>query len=299
MRIPDHFKDSVVFLGYPNANSTAGIECKGTGFLLEFEGAGYLITAKHVAYEFGRDPFVIRVNTKNGASKNLDLDDTEWIEHDDPTVDVAAFPVEIASGGEYKCSYLPGTMLVSAQSPTTDIIGIGSLTYTMGLFRLMSGEHRNLPIVHFGSIAMVPGDERIPIVDWTDAARRRIISVEGYLVGSQSLEGLSGSPVFVRPEVFLNFEGVLRPRTGKAAAPTITAALNDMRILGIWQGAWDAPVGEVNAVSGGRSVRVSVGTGIVVSSDKIIELLNSDKVRQERLEWIKKRAGLVDPSRSD
>jgi hypothetical protein len=77
-------------------------------------------------------------------------------------------------------------------------IGIGELTYTIGLFRLMSGAMRNLPVVHFGSIAMVP-DERIPVQDWRD--RNKTFEVEGYLVETQGLEGLSGSPVFVRQSV--------------------------------------------------------------------------------------------------
>lgn len=90
-------------------------------------------------------------------------------------------------------------------------IGVGNFTYTIGLFRLLSGEKRNLPVCHFGTIAMLPGDERIPVTDWTDPDGRRRILVEGYLVKSQSLNGLSGSPVFVRPEIGLNFGKLLVP----------------------------------------------------------------------------------------
>jgi hypothetical protein len=51
-------------------------------------------------------------------------------------------------------------------------LGVGDFTYTIGLFRLMSGERRNLPIVHFGTVAMVPGDEKIPVRDWRDKTKR-------------------------------------------------------------------------------------------------------------------------------
>jgi hypothetical protein len=78
--------------------------------------------------------------------------------------------------------------------------GAGSFTYTVGLFRLMSGEKRNLPVCHFGTIAVLPGDEKIPVKDWRDPEKKRLIFVEGYLVETHSLSGLSGSPVFVRPE---------------------------------------------------------------------------------------------------
>jgi hypothetical protein len=54
-------------------------------------------------------------------------------------------------------------------------------------------------VVHFGTIALVPHDERIPVRDWR--ARDRVIQVEGYLVETQSLQGLSGASVFARPSV--------------------------------------------------------------------------------------------------
>src|SRR5437764_14482248 len=78
-------------------------------------------------------------------------------------------------------------------------VGIGDLTYTVGLFRLLSGNKRNLPIVHSGIVSMMPSDERIPVRDWRPPHGR--IFVEGYLVETGSLEGLSGSPVFMHPTI--------------------------------------------------------------------------------------------------
>src|SRR3954464_11423517 len=57
--------------------------------------------------------------------------------------------------------------------------------------RLLTGSARNLPICHSGAVAMLPEDERVPVVDWTDPDRRRRLHVEGYLVEAQSLAGLS------------------------------------------------------------------------------------------------------------
>jgi hypothetical protein len=52
------------------------------------------------------------------------------------------------------------------------------------------------------------------VVDWTDPDQKRRIFVEAYLVESQSLSGLSGSPVFVRPEVSLDSSDTLIPDEG-------------------------------------------------------------------------------------
>ena len=48
----------------------------------------------------------------------------------------------------------------------------------------------------------------------------------------------------------------------------------DLRVLGLWQGAWDAPPDDVLAIQSGRGVRVSVGVGIVVPAQRIIQTLN-------------------------
>lgn len=284
MRIPNHFNHSVLFLGYRVAGDTTEIECKGTGFLLEYEGGGYLITAKHVSHEFGSDPFVVRLNKKDGSSETVDLDELEWIEHPDSTVDLAAFPVHI-DPSEYECAYLPGSMLVTDGIMKSELIGIGNFTYTVGLFRLLSGQRRNLPIVHLGHIAMLPKEERIPIKDWRDVDNKRRIFVEGYLVGSQSLSGLSGSPVFVRTEVFLNLSSLMASKNG-SKPPIVMGAKNDVRLLGVWQGAWDAPPDEVGGFEYGKQVRVPVGTGIVVPSQKIIEMLDQQHVKDERQEFL-------------
>ena len=109
--------------------------------------------------------------------------------------------------------------------------------------------------------------ERIPVVDWTDPDQKRRIFVEGYLVESQSLSGLSGSPVFVRPEVSLDFSDTLIPDEGNRlpdVKPAITGGLNDVRLLGIWQGAWDAKPDEILSARRGDEVRVPVGMGVVV-----------------------------------
>ena len=212
----------------------------------------------------------------------------DWFYHPDPSVDLALRPIFIDPKDGYNSIYLGGESLeLTKEDLNKDGIGVGDFTYTIGLFRLMSGEKRNLPTCHFGTIALFPEDERIPVIDWTDANRTRRISVEGFLVESQSLDGLSGSPVFVRPQTILDPTKTLgldrrdwRPREGRSVLwPRV-----QLRLLGLWSGSWDAPPDEIRAAQiGGRgSVKVPLGMGVVVPCYKIVELLELPNVKENR-----------------
>ena len=292
MRITDDVRNTVVFLGY--REGVDGITCVGTGFLVAYEGAGYLVTARHVSFQLGSDPFLVRLNRRDGGSENVHCDDFGWVSHPDPTVDISIVPLHIRGDSGFFCRYMRADHIVLSQQQLKDEnIGIGNLTYTVGLFRLLSGEKRNMPICHFGTIAMMPEDERIPVLDWTDPKLERRITVEGYLVESQSLSGLSGSPVFVRPSRNLDVSGVFSPKkvdpilARKGKQPEISAELNDMYLLGVWQGAWQAPPDEVMAAETNQTV-VPVGMGIVVPAHRIIEIMELPDVKANREKFLEK-----------
>ena len=70
MRIDDDVRKTVVFFGVPDDSpGKGGISCFGTAFLLEYDGVGYLVTARHLTDELEDSPFVVRVNTSNGTSQ--------------------------------------------------------------------------------------------------------------------------------------------------------------------------------------------------------------------------------------
>ena len=293
VRISDEVRRCVVFFGYPDQSlGKGGINCIGTGFLLEHAGLGYLVTAAHLAHELGDDPFLVRLNKYNGTSDNIHIDQAEWFYHPDSTVDVALRPVFIDPKDGYNSIYLGGESLeLTRDDLSKDGIGVGDFTYTIGLFRLMSGEKRNLPTCHFGTIALFLEDERIPVIDWTDANRRRTITVEGFLVESQSLDGLSGSPVFVRPQTVLDptktlhlDRGDWRPREGKSVLwPRV-----QLRLLGVWSSSWDAAPDPIRGAQRGTpgSIKVPLGMGVVVPCYKIVELLELQHVRENRNQLI-------------
>jgi hypothetical protein len=302
VRIAEDMRHSVVFLGHKDSRpGYGGIDCIGTGFLLEYDGAPYFVTAKHLAdsEEFKNRPFLIRLNKRDGTSHNLPVSKLNWFHHPDPTVDVSVVLFLVPASAGYECAYLPPQFVITDEKLERYDIGVGSLTYTVGLFRLLSGEKRNLPITYMGNIAMLPCDEKIPVIDWTDPNGERIIHVEAYLVAAQSLDGMSGSPVFVRPEVDLNFsKSMVGPEIAEKA---ICGPHTQIQLLGLWQGSWTARPDEIMAANHGDEITVPVGTGIVVPYQKIVEVLEMEEAKEARNLFIKSRrptAARIDARRS-
>ena len=86
MRIAEDMRQSAVFFGYPDKTAgKGGIDCIGTGFFLAYEDAPYFVTAKHLAQEVGDDPFLIRLNRRDGTPDNIPVDGFQWFHHPDPT----------------------------------------------------------------------------------------------------------------------------------------------------------------------------------------------------------------------
>ena len=165
-------------------------------------------------------------------------------------------------------------------------IGIGDICYTIGLFRLLYGKKRNIPIVFTGNIALVPEDEKIPVEDWEKPGKTKY--VDGYLVSSQSLDGLSGSPVFVRPTTDINLPCL------KSSEKDISGErfpLSDVFLIGIWSDAWSAPPDQILAAQTrmGGNIRVSLGVGVVVPIEKLLELLEVPEMQKKRTDFIEKR----------
>lgn len=76
-----------------------------------------------------------------------------------------------------------------------------------------------------------------------------------------------------------------------------------VKLLGLWQAAWDAPAGEVLTAEHGRQNTVPVGMGIVVPASKIIETLElpamqEKRKRMKKIEDDAKLASPHDPKKS-
>ena len=286
MRVSEDLRRCVVFLGIEEGTRATFI---GTGFLLVYKHIRYLVTVKHVALALDDTPFIIRMNgvdEKEPHNIRVDpvTDRVKWYSHDDQDVDLAVLPFHF-NLKQVGIDFLsvPEELVADAARIASEQIGTGDDCYTVGLFRLLAGRKRNLPVVHTGNIALLPKDERIPVKNWETANPKaaKTRHVEGYLVQSQSLQGLSGSPVFVRPSVDVDFTAIVDGVLAKLPRP-------HLYLLGVWQGAWDAPAYEVLAADRGRDLRVPVGMGVVVPAYKLVEVFESKDLREDREERLKR-----------
>jgi hypothetical protein len=198
MRLGEDARRAVVFFGTRNPEPKGpAIRYGGTGFLIGHKQDDftfvYLVTAAHVARSLARfGEFVTRVNMKNGPATEEWAEGVNWYFHEDGAVDVAV--AEYVPPQGHDCVYFPSDQFLTKERREGKNIGAGDLVQIVGLFRLLSGTNRNLPIVHTGHLALVPEEgETIP-----QEHDGKIVDVEGYLVEAQTLQGLSGSPVFIR-----------------------------------------------------------------------------------------------------
>lgn len=141
-----------------------------------------------------------------------------------------------------------------------------------------------MPVVHFGTIARtMDWGEKVPVRDWRDTSGASTIETEAYLVETRSLSGLSGAPVFIRAS-----NHMVRPEEIEDNPKTPIEDLGDavamwrLHLLGMWQGAWDAPPDHILGLERGREVRAPVGMGVVIPADYIHAVLEGNELKSAR-----------------
>jgi hypothetical protein len=131
MRIRDDALRCVVFIGIEiSGDFGKKIKWCGTGFFVsrksdKFSGSFvYLVTAKHVLIEIGKNDFFIRANTKDKKSHTLKAEaGLNWFNHE--TSDVALYPLVLHESvfNELDYSALPVEMFVTDESIEKEGIG--------------------------------------------------------------------------------------------------------------------------------------------------------------------------------
>lgn len=276
MHLGNSFQRTVVFIGYRDAAAPSGFACGGTGFLVEHEGSGYLVTARHVAAALDGGAFAIRLN-KNDRATYLDGDSVNWYTLEDSTVDIAIIPLRLSPKDGFDSLYFPTSLFITRDVLENSPIDVGSFVYTVGLFHFIHGNNRNLPMVHTGNIAAIPpDDERVPV--W-DQASQSLQQVEAYLIESRAISGASGSPVFARAEITWRD---LKLDNGRSIEVTLPEA--KVMLLGLFSGAWFLPPDDAlkGTVYARTTDKVPVGIGIVVPADKILEVLELPELKDLR-----------------
>lgn len=288
LRISEDARKSIVFFGIEEPGKVVNgvqqpnaIKYRGTGgcvaHVIDGHIFGYIVTARHVAKQLDHE-FFIRVNLVGGGSFPIPVIKMDWSFHPDPSVDIAAayFPFDPK---KFDISYMPSSIVLVRDQPAR--VRPGDLVNLVGLFHLHTGAKKNIPIVHTGHIAALPDpEEKITLID---RITKKPMDVEDYLIEAQTLEGSSGSLVFVQEPV-----GVVLPDiTTRDKFPA--KAYGDVSILGVYSGSWDGVAESI--LSGDRvlpdGTRVPVGMGLVVPGERILELLmDHPKLKKERAAMI-------------
>jgi hypothetical protein len=283
MRLTAEARTSVVFFGVPGESGT---EYGGTGFLLadRFDDQRhftFLVTARHVARaleKYDDTGFVIRLNRRDGGSEPIEVQKVDWFYHPDESVDLAVAHWAV-DWRRFEVTYYEVGESGHGIAPRTEVM-CGDLVSIVGLFRLHAGSKRNVPFVHTGHVAVLPdASERVPIRDRTTD---KIIEAEVYLVEAQTLDGLSGSPVFYHSTGTL--ENFPHPKNGVPLVYT-----SRVKLLGIYTGSWDGEPGVILAADRNLrgNKRVPVGMGTVVPVEKLLELIREHpEVKKQREEAI-------------
>lgn len=230
-----------------------------------------MVTAKHVAEKL-HPPFVIRINKKGGGAGLIHIErptDIKWCFHPtDMTVDIAVTAIDLP-GWTDASSYSTDGVLVT-DPPDIAQLGAGDLAFVVGLFHLHRGELSNLPIVHSGNIALMPGDERIPVDD---------MQIEGYLVQANAISGCSGSPVFATRSV------IWTVNKGKEAEKKIAGHTAMATLIGVWSSSWKVSKSEIVAVRTNdddqKGTLAPLGMGIVIPASKLADILLGKELMAE------------------
>lgn len=140
-------------------------------------------------------------------------------------------------------------------------VGEGEEVFITGLFKHHYGENRNLPIVRVGNIAALP-EEKIQC-----GGHKR----DAYLIEARSIGGLSGSPVFLNPDLIRNIGNEIK--------------INQERLpllIGLIHGHYDSNLSEVDNISEdtNSTEKINAGIAIVTPISKLIEIFEQDKVKE-------------------
>ena len=276
MRVVDDFLKSVGFVAEVISldSGREDLDHVATGFFVslpiaELPGKSlhHFVTAKHVLEGLAGRSCCFLVNKKQGgvAVIRQPIGSIWWTHPTDVHADVAV--TLVAMDSSYDIVSIGTDLFLTPELMAERHIGIGDEVFMVGLFSYAPGRSRNMPIVRYGTIAMLPEDDIYVGSGFTKAN----------LIEARSIGGISGSPVFARETVYLGLDGgVFMHGVGRHY------------LLGLMHGHWDISESEMNRpnFSSGSARGVNMGIGVVVPAVKILETLNSPSLLAIRQRFI-------------
>lgn len=268
----------------------------GTAFFVVYgitdtSWARYVVTAGHVvqaAHNSGGKLY-LRLNRRDGGTYDLPLPDAEdWTFN--LRSDVAVWHPNVATP-ECDITQIGPGLWGTPEWVAENRISEGDETFFCGLFVAHPGGERNLPVVRFGNIALMP-HEKVSV----EVERKTYRDIDAYLIEARSWGGSSGSPAFVHLSPMRYPGTILMPDLGDITGMTSAEIderhqeLKPVRLLGLVQGHMRV---DERADSGEETfdtarVRANAGIAVVVPMQAIIETLEDEKLMDER-ERIRRR----------
>jgi len=205
-RIRNEYLNCAIYLYGSKAEADSGSEFGGSGFL-----AGYVSPDGHIRHLYAvtnahviKDGFtVIALNTKAGERDVFEITKSSWIMHGED--DVAVCPIEV-SISHHDYNFVRADRFLTEADIDKHYIGPGDEVFMVGRLTGHQGTKKNLPIIRFGHLSM------LPIEPLENPIRKQRAH---FLVEVRSVSGFSGSPVIVfdlpysiqgtRPEHFQEF----------------------------------------------------------------------------------------------
>lgn len=283
VRVHDFTLKCVGFVGEVTHRDSTGTygDLHATGFFVsvpcetpEMKAKGacavYFVTAKHVVTDLQGGEVYFLVNKIGGGTTTFEstVGNRWWFHPTDESADVA-----VAQVWPHRTADIISVSITQLATPELLAeldIGIGDQVYSTGLFTPAPGTARNVPILRYGNIAMMPGEQIQTDLGFADV----------YLIEARSLGGVSGAPVFVRPTI--DFRIADRKGQGRDAF----AAGLGFALLGVMHGHWDIKESEMNKAFFDHDRRrgVNMGIAIVTPAIKIIETINQTELLEMRRE---------------
>jgi hypothetical protein len=307
VRIPPAFAECAAFLCDAKKSRPSG-----TAFFIEFEepdrASVYLVTARHCLEATARPDIYVRVNTQAGV-KDIHTSKDDWFKHDIADVailpspvdrkryPITEVPIDLAIDKQYRFDVAAldgrGNPILEAvlrlNFPEGIEVQTGDEVFSPGLFVQSAGKNRNLPVVRFGNIARMPGDEMVVLT----TIARGDIPIRAYLVETHSWGGFSGSPIFWRYEYNMTIP-IIASRWMQAPDSPLILPQNAPKperidvmwgrgwaiaLLGLVSGHYDIPIKAKN-----EDIETALNAGIAIATpaENIRELLMRDDVTEDR-----------------
>jgi hypothetical protein len=243
----------------------------------------YAISNRHVINGKGtKDRIgspVVRLNKHDGQHDVIPLTIEDWTftEHDDSAV----APISYNEAHKYLFVSVIDKFLTKENAAKNDI-GIGDEVFMVGrLVRHDGGQQRNIPSIRWGHVSMMPFEN-------VDHPSNSTQEQESFLVEVHSVSGYSGSPVFVRP--FVDQKMCVDPypsrdESDRGPWPSSAISGNPTRLS---PGPWLLGVdwGYIN--NHDQSLN-NTGVSAVVPAWRLIDLLNTEKLKMLRAQEQKER----------